>query len=359
LCTSQLASEGNEEAHKYLITYFTVKKINQQKNPDRYLQNPAIFATTEKNPEVIAFSKLRGKEAFELALAYIETCVCRPFIKHSDGTYPSEETFTIIDFVISPMIRTIGGHKWLDSYFRALSIDRFQNSFLKFSPEEQHALHFNALVKAYKEGKVVLKEYGEEERLKKEIEETYAKDCKKSLEVKDIDYEYIISHKEPIKFYDCMFASDPVTNMDARRHLLFYFKEALVKNEVIQECKGMMGYAPYEPEAKAFARLRGEEAFELAMQYASETKCIHVEHDPSKFGGNIGLNVIKYIISPMIKSVDGEPSLDAYLTVNNGINKTVKPSSTDECKRDHEVLYKELVKAYKEGKIVLKQYGEE
>lgn len=160
LCASQLASEGNKDAHKYLITYFTVRKLNQQNNPDRYLQNPANFASSEKNPEVLAFSKLRGKDAFELALEYIKTCVCRPF-QGLDVAFPSEETFTIIDHIISPMISSIDGQKWLDKYFAQMSINRFQESFFKSPLKEQHALQYNALLKAYKEGKIVLKKYGE------------------------------------------------------------------------------------------------------------------------------------------------------------------------------------------------------
>jgi hypothetical protein len=160
-CTGQLASEGNKEAHKYLINYFKVKNLNHQQNPDKYQQNPAIFASSIKSPEVIAFSKLRGKEAFELALEYVETCVCKPFIKHSDETFPIEETFTIIDHIISPMISSIGDQKSLEKYFTQMSINRFQESFFKSPLKEQHALQYNALLKAYKEGKIVFKKYGE------------------------------------------------------------------------------------------------------------------------------------------------------------------------------------------------------
>lgn len=161
ICTSQLASEGNKDAHKYLIDYFKAKKAFHDSHYDRYQQNPSIFASSEKSPEVLAFSKLRGKEAFELALSYIETCVCRPFIKNSDEVYPSEETFTIIDNIIAPMISSIGDQKWLDNYFTQNSINRFQDSFFKSPLKEQHALQYNALLKAYKEGKIVLKKYGE------------------------------------------------------------------------------------------------------------------------------------------------------------------------------------------------------
>jgi hypothetical protein len=162
LCASQMASDGNNEAHKYLIEFFKVMKLNYKTNTDRYKNNPAIFAETKVSPMVIAFSKLRGTDAFELALEYINKCVCRPFVPNSDETYPSEETSTIIDFVISPMIKSIDDQKWLSSYFSKMSIDRFQDSFSKFSPEERHALQYNALIKAYKDGKIVLKKYGEE-----------------------------------------------------------------------------------------------------------------------------------------------------------------------------------------------------
>ena len=61
----------------------------------------------------------------------------------------------------------------------------------------------------------------------------------------------------------------------------------------------------------------------------------------------------------MIKSVGGAGPLEMYLYVDNYKNRTIKATSLDPCQRAHEVVYKELVKAYREGKIVLKKYGEE
>lgn len=160
LCTGQLASEGNKEAHKYLIEYFNVKKAFHVNHHDRYQQNPAIFASSLNSPEVVAFSKLRGTEAFELALAYIERCVCRPFIKNSDETYPSEETYTIIDYIIDPMIKTIDGKNRLYLYFN-LKPELISTPIKGVSGKIEHEYKYNALKKAYNEGKIILKKYGE------------------------------------------------------------------------------------------------------------------------------------------------------------------------------------------------------
>ena len=61
----------------------------------------------------------------------------------------------------------------------------------------------------------------------------------------------------------------------------------------------------------------------------------------------------------MIKSVDGYADLDDYLLVNNKKNRSCKWIVSKEYDiGEYEFYFCELTKAYKEGKIVLKKYGE-
>ena len=108
---------------------------------------------------------------------------------------------------------------------------------------------------------------------------------------------------------------------------------------------------------QTFKGMIDQEVFDLAMLYASKTKC-HSSDVIWEGDGNIGINVIEYIINPMIKSVGGEFDMSMYLYVDNYKNRSVKPTSSDPCIASHEVNYGELIKAYKEGKIVLKKYGD-
>ncbi len=146
-------------------------------------------------------------------------------------------------------------------------------------------------------------------------------------------------------------------NKDAHKTLLDYYKKSkqyYIKANVLPSniCKYYYLSAP-----KVFSKLRGKEAFELALEFAEKTDCI--DTDDVVGGGNLGLNVIEYIIDPMIKSVGGEMNMRGYLNVDNYKNRSIKPTSSDPCQRAHEFTYGELVKAYKEGKILLKKYGED
>lgn len=113
----------------------------------------------------------------------------------------------------------------------------------------------------------------------------------------------------------------------------------------------------YTREVEIFSEMRGVDIFELALEFAKDTKCI--DHGDMAGGGNLGISVIEYIINPMIKSVGGKGSMGMYLYVDNYKNSSIRGTSTDPCIRSHEVNYGELIKAYKEGKIVLKKYGED
>ncbi len=158
------------------------------------------------------------------------------------------------------------------------------------------------------------------------------------------------------KVYQCMLNKAETSKIGQDLFIAFLNTEY---NELIRQNGNPSEIAEiwYNPLPMAFSKLRGKEAFEISLKFASQTKC--TDTGDVVGGGNLGLNVIEYIVNPMIKSVGGYPDLSGYLSLDNHKNRSIKPTSSDPCERAHEVGYGELIKAYKEGKIVLKKYGED
>ncbi|MBK9736296.1 MAG: hypothetical protein IPO92_15575 [Saprospiraceae bacterium] len=143
-------------------------------------------------------------------------------------------------------------------------------------------------------------------------------------------------------------------SLKAHHIVLPYYKNEAERLKSKNEIPSMLAYEFYDIKVRIFGALRGKDAFELALMYASETK--EIPWSDYNHGGNTGLNVITYIINPMIKSVGGYDNLSEYLRIDKKKNRSCKwiVSRPNEI-GDYEFYYCEIKKAYAEGKIILKE----
>jgi hypothetical protein len=144
---------------------------------------------------------------------------------------------------------------------------------------------------------------------------------------------------------------------EAQKSLFKFYKIQKIMYEKYNSNLCEIAEVTSAPIVTSFSKLRGKEAFELALEYAKNTTC----REPNDYinEGNYGLNVIIYIINPMIKSVKkGYQQEMLYSNFDFDENVNTKPWDVKYCERIHREAYDKLIKAYKEGKIVLKKYGE-
>ena len=115
----------------------------------------------------------------------------------------------------------------------------------------------------------------------------------------------------------------------------------------------------YSYTTQVFGAMRGEDAFSLALKFAAKNEQYHDGHGKCI---DVGLVVIENILFPMIKSVGKFPSLSAYLFSDNKSNATYmeyfEDFSTPCSESDYNFFILELTKAWNEGIIDLKGYGE-
>ena len=144
----------------------------------------------------------------------------------------------------------------------------------------------------------------------------------------------------------------------AQDDILAYFNnlKLVYKNSGLE--LSYVAYDPYSKQVEIFGKMRGKEAFELALDYASES--VNLSTTDDLLGGHLGFITIRKIVLPMIKSVDDKTSFYDYLNKNIVNSKKGLIENSEDI---YQVLYEnylfELTHAWNCGLIKLKEYGED
>ena len=163
--------------------------------------------------------------------------------------------------------------------------------------------------------------------------------------------DYIYNHKLN-KLIDCSIALAKQGDIEVEKSLVEYFENVYVFLRESIENDGVSN-SLFDTELK---QLRSPEAFEVAMKYARHGQWN--DHYDDIVPYHSGVSYIESTIAPMIKTIDGK-SYDQYFNYHEMFFKGYECTDAESCQKMHDYIWNSLNDAWKEGKIVLKKYGEE